>query len=236
MKNPARELSDLLERWSVPRGYSPHSLRTHLAEEAGETFATEHTAACRYLADVSRWIDRLEVRGLDVEPWRATIPRWQEAVFSVHVPWTTQVQGARESINADQLRILKGLAGAIDLAGGTLELSVDTIDRAISLVETSEEFVRAADDLSESMRLHLLALLADIRDALINGPADRVGPLVAEVVGTMTLATERVPEERRPRWRDLTKEWVFQYSVGFAAGQTLPVLTYVARAVGEIGS
>ena len=231
MTNPATELAALLQSWTVPQGRAPRQAREAVANELGRSVTEEQARACRHLADIERWIARLELRGINVSGYRANQPRWQEAVFSVHVPYTAAVRSETAALPADPMHSLTALSGAIDLAGGVLELSPESFERAMSAVTSAEKFVQGADGISQSLRLHLLGLLAAIREALGEGAPDRAAPLVAEYIGTVLMTSERVPDGKRAAWREHATDWVTQFSAGVAAGGSLPLLTGVVQTI-----
>lgn len=231
MTNPAAELATLLRSWSVPSGRSPRQARETAAQELGRSVSDEQARACRYLANIERWIARLELRRIDVSGYRANQPRWQEAVFSVQVPYDIVVQREAPAIKADPMHSLTNLAGAIDLAGALVELAPETLERAMDAIVSAEEFVRTATGISQSLRLHLLGLLAAIREALEDGAPDRAAPLVAEYVGTVMMTSERVPESQRSAWRHHAGDWVKQFSAAVAAQGALPLLMGATQAI-----
>ncbi len=213
----------MLGEWAVPSG-SPRKHRDRVATSRGSTFSAEHARACRYLAEIELWIQRLRARNVNVSGFEATYTAWQEAVFSVQLPWLSAVGSATPAIGNAQLHLLTSLGAAIDLAGGAVEISPATIGAVEEIIAKAEEFVHQSAGIPESLRLHLLGLLAEIRECVNSGRADRAATLVSEFIGTVDLTAERVPEDEKSNWRGLAHDWVVQFSANVAAAGTLPLL------------
>lgn len=223
MLNPATQLAAMLDDWSVPAGHQPVELRRALSRDQGRTLEDEHLRACDYLREISAWIERLSGR-VDVGPYQRALPRWHASVFSFDTGWTNTAAQERRAINVTDRDLLIGLANLIDLAGATLGIapaSRATVDQAI---EDAETFVKGAATIAESLRLHLLGLLAAIREAVDSGRSDRAVPLVTEFIGSVTLAAESVPEDEKQGWRDLAKEWAVAFTSGLAVQGAWPIL------------
>lgn len=237
MANPARELADLLEMWQVPQNRSPMQARTASAKERGTDWSRDHTNACRLLVDIDRWIKRIEQRGIPVDGYWETLPRWQRAVFSTDHAWGQQFAGGAVAIERDPLHILRSLAVSIDLAGGALDITPATAAAALKIIERTEVLVREAAEISDSLRHHILGMLAELREVIESGAGDRIGPLVAEVIGTATLVAERAPEPQRAKWRTVASDWVVQFTAAYAATEAVPLLEKAAHAASNaIGS
>lgn len=203
MGNSARELADLLTTWAIPQGRTPCDHRTITAREHGATLAADHALAMKLLTDVVQSISALERAGVDVSHFRETLPRWQDAVLSCDFLWRSAVGGDTPCLAPDPMRMLRALAGQIDLLGSVLAPPQDRIRAALARVDDAEAFVTDATDINDGTRYYLLGLLAEIREALTGGQPASAAPKVAEFVGAATMVAEAAApgSSARDRWR-----------------------------------
>lgn len=233
MRNPADELAEMLVEWEIPVNTQPLYHRQNVAREKGSTLHAEMRRATDCLSRIEQELTRLRARGANTEDFDSALLRWSNSVYSIDEDWSVvHRQGTRPVVSAGDLRLLRALALAIDLAGGATQLAPETLQAVEQTIRDAEKFVRSAPGITESFRLHLLGLLAAIREAVANGSADRVGPLVAEFVGTASLAAERVPEAEREGWRSMARDWVLQFSANVAAAGAVPLIASSATALG----
>lgn len=233
MMNPASELVAMLVEWEIPVNTQPMQHRQAVAREKGSTLHAEMRRATDCLSRIEQELTRLRARGADTEDFDSALLRWSNSVYSIDEDWSViDGQSARPVVSAGDLRLLRALALAIDLAGGAIQLAPETIQALELTIVDAEKFVQAAPGITESLRLHLLGLLAAIREAVGNGAADRAGPLVAEFVGTASLAAERVPVAEREGWRSMARDWVLQFSANVAATNVVPLIAASATALG----
>lgn len=145
---------------------------------------------------------------------------------------------SRAVVGAGDLRLLRSLAITTDVAGGSVQLGPESIEKVEAAITDAEDFIKGAEEIRDSLRLHLLGLLAAIREAVENGRADQAGPLVAEFIGTTSLTAEVVPEPHRSAWRQKASDWVLQFSANVAAGDGIPLVASSATAAiqGLLGS
>lgn len=204
MGNPARDLADLYTAWAIPKGSNPQDHRTATARKRDTTLADDHALAMKLLSEIVQRMAALERAGVDVTHFRETLPRWQDALLSCDLPWRAGVNGDRPCLGPDPMRLLRALAGQIDLLGSVLAPPQDRIEAALARVGDAETFVTDATDINDGTRYYLLGLLAEIREALNGGQPSSAAPKVAEFVGAATMVAEAAApgSGTRDRWRD----------------------------------
>lgn len=202
MRNAAAELANLFDAWALPRGRSPQDHRAAVAGGHDRTLTEELSRAMQLFAKIEDHLEALERLNVDVTHFRDTLPRWQEAFLSFDHAWRQNLNGNANCIAPDHLRMLRALASQIDLMGAVLAPPAARIAAALRKVDEAEAFVRDAEDLSEGTRHYLLALLAEIREALVDGRPNEAAPKMAEFVGAVTLVEHASPDgsPTRAKW------------------------------------
>ena len=230
MRNPAAELADLFDAWAVPRGRSPQDHRTIVANGHGMTLTEELARAMHLFTRIEDHLEALERLNVDVTHFRDTLPRWQEAFVSWDYPWRQTLNGNANCIAPDHLRMLRALASQIDLMGAVLAPPVDRIAAALRKVDEAESFVTDAEDLNEGTRHYLLALLAEIREALVGGRPNEAAPKMAQFVGAATLVAHASPDgsPTRAKWADFARD----VAVAFVGGSLVIAGQIAASGIG----
>jgi len=188
MSNPATELAQILESWSIAEGSNTANTR----ELAGGTVEgwrkTGHAASLLVAIDVE--LDAMAASGDDVSDYRAYMTQWYEGVFSFQNGWQQGKQTATPALPEAPMRMLKVLGlmiskfGRSSLGSPTQRgASLACIREAIAMLETDLE------DWDKSEKEYLYRLLAAARRAIeergVVGETD-LRALMNELIGGMT--------------------------------------------------
>jgi len=223
MQNPAYELAEIFEGWEIPPRAIPIHARNNYAESIGETPEQVTNRAMRCLVEIIQRVDQLErVHGMvDIAAMRHGIPSWQAGVLSVGNPLAgPAANGRRPAVSPDSMVQLRLLGSVLDSYGAALQPTPDARSRVEGALDQAQSAIEDLD-ISDSLRHHLLGLLARIREALAAGHPGEFASAVAEFVGTLHLyeQTENDPE-KRSKWQKIRDDFLVPVAAG-AVGNML---------------
>lgn len=200
MANPATELADQLEAWTVPAGVDPQSLRGD-GEARSDDFWRQHRRAVENMVAVEGMADALARQHKDVYI-REIFPDLYRAIFAVSTPWGSVDSGnVRPTVDRGTIRALRVFATLIDEYD--VEVDVNGIPAIRdSLVGVERLLLDASQrDMPRNTRIYLLELIADALEALddpLHDGGRRVRTATHAVAGALTAELTRVPDVPGP--------------------------------------
>ncbi len=166
------------------------------------------------LRQVEELLDTLEEQGVRVGVSRRYLGAWRQMVLGYPQGWTYQAD-PNEVYPDAEMDQLETLADRID------ERLPDLTDAQKAslkdIVSEAFELMHADETLSDSLKLYLGRIIGEIQNALLDeeyGQRFDYREAAQRLWVTLMAATEQsTDEERKPRWREATKRFLWDASV-----------------------
>jgi hypothetical protein len=221
VKNPARELGQLLDAWNEPGGKTHLGRREAVADERDSTFWGDHQRAVDLISEIGSRLDLLQAEGHNVDAQRRSLREYYRSVFLTgsELKWNaTFSSGVPVECISDTARdMLRSIETLLDVQGGQYLPPAPVLANLEAAITAAEEFVKSAEDINESMRLHLLGLLAAIREAVTNGDRSAATAATTEFVGNVNILSETT---KNKRWHEVGRDFLVNWSAGLAVNGT----------------
>lgn len=205
--NPARELTKIFEGWTTDpttqSRESPASARTRYAKELGLPPYEVTLRAMQAMSALARRLDELQRAGVyDSAVLRAGFPAWVSAITNAQVSNSAAGQ-AIPPVKQEYMDNLRMLASVLDGYAHSLLPPPANLDRILAALRDAEADVEQLD-INDSLRHHLLSLLARIREAAQSGAPGEFFSASAEFVGaTQFFEAATMDAGQKSRWATL---------------------------------
>lgn len=197
--------------WTVPSGTRPEAVRFN-GDPSSIEFWRDQTRAARLLNDIERALNGLQADGQDVEHFRDILPTLYQVVFSYTVVWQHTANGARAVIDLNVMRLLKALAGTLDLIDNSLPISGEDLKDLLTYLDDVEKLVRGSEEIDDAVRRYLLGLIVEAKRVAAEyetfGDVELRSVTFELGAALLNTADAQVPADRRGSWIDGAKQMI----------------------------
>ncbi|PFG19895.1 hypothetical protein ATL40_1472 [Serinibacter salmoneus] len=155
------------------------------------------TQAMSCIVQIEQRLEAFRRAGFDADNLRSGIAQWQRAITTPQPH--PQPKGVK-ALSDDSRMLLQTLALVFDQQGALVRLDPAAEGRVLAAISEVERAIEELE-LSEAVRLHLLSLLARIRESLVRGDAAEYTAATSEFVGMTVIREATDDEERASAWR-----------------------------------
>ncbi len=227
MRNAARELAELLGRWSAPGAEANSNLkdfRTRIAKAAGFDSLEEHIEhAMSLLAECLADLDTLRLGGVATDHLLVGRKAWVNAILVTDVSWGGASTAKHKIISTPEVALLKSLASSVDQyrrATDAIQLDVEVVT---AFCDEVEALVNSADDgVPGAYGAVLLRAVASVREVLNGGDPLIVARRLVDLVGMMNVVAAKEP---KAKWAQNLRTHADAIAAGVVANTIFQIAT-----------
>lgn len=219
MSNPAKELRDILRKWTAAN-QTAQVARGFTSDEEGAT--REHIRAMRLISDIHVVLDQWERDGRDVGVYRSAAGTWARAVLA-HPGGFGGNNTAVQSVRVAKLDVLEALADTLSITGP--RVNVEQVAQFEDFLAGILRLLGEDESLTDELRGYILNLVQEIRIAFesfkVTGQFDHADALVRLWVALKAARGES--KSSKTKWKSFADKIAQPAAIQLLAG--LPMAT-----------